>query len=289
MAEKKKSEKGVGILVAAALLVAITVGALSWYFINGQTNTDFLKSSSAQSGTDNSNKTGGNSSGDEADKSATGAGAHYTVEKDKDGNDIYKYSDIPIDFENMQEINEDLYSWIYIPNTQIDNPVAQSKNNDEYYLSHDIYGNYSIYGTLFTEHYNSKDFNDPNTIIYGHDMLNGSMFQNLKLYEDKKYFNANPYFYIFTPNKVLTYEIFSVFFNDDNHLMYTYDFKNKEDFQRFINKAIDRNPKTANIRKDVEVDNGDKLVTLSTSDADNEGVRLLVVGKLIDEQKFDKK
>ena len=70
--------------------------------------------------------------------------------------------------------------------------------------------------------------------------------------------------------------------------MYTYDFKNKEDFERFINKAIDRNPKTANIRKDVEVDSGDKLVTLSTSDGDNEGVRLLVVGKLIDEQKFDK-
>ena len=87
--------------------------------------------------------------------------------------------DNPIDFAHWRSINSDIYAWIRIPNTNIDYPIAQSSTDDIFYLHHDIYGKYKFSGTIYTEMQNSREFIDPNTVIYGHNMTKGYMFHNL--------------------------------------------------------------------------------------------------------------
>ena len=87
--------------------------------------------------------------------------------------------EIPIDFAVLQEQNPEVYAWIQIQDTNIDYPILQREGDNGYYLNHTIDGEQKTEGSIFTEDYNSKDFEDPNTVIYGHDMKNGSMFQNL--------------------------------------------------------------------------------------------------------------
>lgn len=91
--------------------------------------------------------------------------------------------EIPIDFAALQEQNPEVYAWIQIQDTNIDYPILQREGDNGYYLDHTIDGEKKTEGSIFTEDYNSKDFEDPNTVIYGHDMKNGSMFQNLLSYQ----------------------------------------------------------------------------------------------------------
>ena len=85
-----------------------------------------------------------------------------------------------VDFAKLQELNPELYAWIRIPNTAIDYPVAQYGGEEQdFYLHHNMYGEPEFAGCIYTENVNSKDFDDPVTVMYGHNMKNGSMFQNL--------------------------------------------------------------------------------------------------------------
>lgn len=292
MEKKKKSKKWIITLIVITAIVIVAAIFVFWYFFAGQTNYDVFKkpvenTTSAQSNTENtSDSTQGITEKQTEDETAAtvdkGETGLYSITQDNNGYDIYAYTTLPVNFDNMKEINSDLYAWIYFPDTQIDNPIAQySGDDDSYYLTHDVYGNYSIYGTIYTEKCNSKDFSDPNTLIYGHEMLNGSMFQNLHYYEDSSYFEHNPYFYIFEENRVLTYEVYSAFTFDNRHLMYAFDFTNKDEYQSFLDIAA--NPGNGNVRKDMQVTTDDKIVTLSTCDGNNSDARYLVVGVLIND------
>ena len=86
---------------------------------------------------------------------------------------------IPIVFAALQQINPDAFAWIRIPGTAIDYPVLQREGDNSYYLDHTAEGIQAAEGAIFTEDYNTKTFEDVNTVIYGHDMKNGTMFQNL--------------------------------------------------------------------------------------------------------------
>lgn len=287
MPEKKKGKKTLIALIIAAVVILLIIGALVWYFAFGQTNNEVFKKpveSTSQTERTTESTTEKITEGETAPTVGNGASNNYTVNQDDDGNEYYTYTTIPINSENMKEINSDLYAWIYLPNTQIDNPIAQATDKDDsYYLTHDAYGNYSVFGTIYTEKINAKDFSDPNTMIYGHEMLNGSMFQNLHNYEDAAYFNKNPYFYIFTENRVLTYEVFSAFLYDDRHIMYAFDFTTEAGYQSFLNEALNPHSDNANVREGVEVTTSDKIVTLSTCDGLNSNSRYLVVGVLVND------
>ena len=71
-------------------------------------------------------------------------------------------------------------------------------------------------GCIYTESGNSKNFTDPNTVVYGHNMRNGSMFQNLHYYEDPEFFEQNPFVYIYTEDKIRIYEVFASYIYDDS-------------------------------------------------------------------------
>ena len=102
--------------------------------------------------------------------------------------------DNPIDFATLQERNADVYAWIKIPDTKVDYPILQSGDKPEnFYLNHNIDGEYEFAGCIYTQKLNKKDFTDPNTVIYGHNMKNGTMFKALHQFRNKDFFEANKY------------------------------------------------------------------------------------------------
>lgn len=193
--------------------------------------------------------------------------------------------DNPIDFDELAKTNSDLYAWIKVPNTQVDYPVAHTSEDDEnYYLDHDIYKQYLFAGTIYSQPLNKTDFSDPVTVLYGHNMLNGTMFGDLHKYEDEEFFNKNKYFYIYTKGHILTYEVFAASDFHNKHLLRNYDFSDKQVFNNYVNEVQSVDAYNANIRKGVKITEKDKLLVLSTcSNYDNDS-RYLVQGVLVDDE-----
>ena len=189
--------------------------------------------------------------------------------------------EIPIDFEALWEINPEAYAWITIPGTEIDYPILQSETDNTYYLTHNIEGEESPEGAIFTEDYNSKDFEDPNTVIYGHNMRNGSMFQGLHEYMDRAFFDENREVLIYLPDKILHYEIFAAYLYDDRHLLESFDFEDEDVFGAYLNRIFSIRDMNSFIDTDMEVTAEDKIITLSTCYSNESNQRYLVQAVLV--------
>lgn len=191
----------------------------------------------------------------------------------------------PIDFDALQEVNSDIYAWINVPNTEIDYPIVQSPADKEenFYLRRNLSGNYEFRGTLYTQRLNAKDFSDPVTVIYGHDMLDGTMFGTLHYFRDKTFFAENELFYIYTPGHILTYKIVSAYKYDSRHILNSFDFSQEKVFQEYIDFMLSPQSMIAAVREDVTVTTDDRIVTLSTC-IDYGLSRYLVQGVLIDDE-----
>lgn len=195
--------------------------------------------------------------------------------------------DEPIDFEKLWQTNEDIYAWIRVPNTNIDYPILQHKTNDEFYLHHNIYGKYEYAGAIYSEkRCNTKDFTDKNTMLYGHNMTKGYMFENLHKLQDVEFFNECTEFYIYTPDKKMTYKIVSAFQYNNYHVMYSFDFSTDDGYQKYIDTIKNPGYSSVNVREEIEVTTEDKLVTLSTCLGDGKEYRYLVVGVLSDTEEI---
>lgn len=192
--------------------------------------------------------------------------------------------EIPIDFEQLREINPDIYAWIQIDGTNIDYPVVQSADDNEYYLNHTIEGAAGYPGSIYTENLNSKDFTDPNTVIYGHDMKDGSMFQNLHNYSDEEFMLEHPTVIIYTPEKKLTYEIFAAVNYDDRHLLHSFNFEYQGSRQDFLDSIYNSRSFENVIRDDVEVTTDNRILTMSTCIGSQPDRRFLVEAVLISEE-----
>ena len=191
-------------------------------------------------------------------------------------------SESPIDWEGMWEINEDVYAWITVPGTVIDYPILQHATDNTYYLNYNIDGSYGYPGCIYTENMNSKDFTDNNTVIYGHNMKNGSMFAGLHQYEDGNFFMEHPQVLIYTPEKEFEYTIFAAYIYDDRHLMYSFDFTNEDVYASYLDTVLNIRDLSANIRDDVTVTKDDNIITLVTCMSNQPDKRLLVQAVLND-------
>ncbi|MCI8287956.1 MAG: class B sortase [Lachnospiraceae bacterium] len=169
-----------------------------------------------------------------------------------------------IDFEYLKTLNEDIYAWITVPGTIIDYPVLQHPTDDSYYLHHNLDGSYGYPGCIYTESLNTKDFLDPNTVIYGHNMKAGTMFAELHKFEDGDFFAANDEVLIYLPDKTLHYQIFAAYIYDDRHLLYSFDFSDKEVYASYLKSIYDIRDMSANINREITVTEEDKIVTLVT-------------------------
>ena len=180
----------------------------------------------------------------------------------------------PIDFTQLLSVNSDIVGWLRIRALDISYPVVQGKDND-YYLHRTFEKTDNFAGCLFVNSYNMGDFTDQNTIIYGHNMKNGSMFGKLKNFNDPEVFKKSRYFWIFTPDFIYQYRIFSASVVDKTGLTYQNSFTDDE-FDQFISRAYSNSVVD---NQDVTVTKEDRIVTLSTCTGDD-STRFVVMGKL---------
>ena len=123
---------------------------------------------------------------------------------------------LQVDFNKLEEINPDVIAWIEIPGLEISYPVVQGRDND-YYLHHLITGENHKSGSIFMDFHNQEDLSDRNSIIYGHNMKDGSMFGTLDQYQSQALYRNYPYFYMYVTGYIYEYQIFSCYAAPTDH------------------------------------------------------------------------
>ncbi|MBQ8184520.1 MAG: class B sortase [Lachnospiraceae bacterium] len=190
------------------------------------------------------------------------------------------YKENTIDFDSLHETNEDIYAWIQIPGTKVDYPVLQHPTDDSYYLNRTVKRASGLPGSIYSESIHARDFSDPQTILYGHNMKNGTMFGSLHNYEKEENFQGYPYVYIYLPEKTLLYQIFAAVKFSDAYLPAYYDFEEEDCFTSFIE---DVRESSGLINEELDVSFGDQILTMSTCISKDPTHRFLVVAVLVDE------
>ncbi len=184
-------------------------------------------------------------------------------------------SPVTVDFEALRVYGGVVIGWINLPNTVINYPVAQAADN-EYYLDRFLDGSHISGGTLFADFICPSDFSGKNTIIYGHNMKDGSMFALVDDYADQSFYEQHPVMYLNTPTQNYRVDIFSGFTTDPESFVYTTVFASAEDFAAFLTRLY----AASEISCDVPLSADDRIITLSTCAYTGEDVRFVVCGKL---------
>ena len=184
-----------------------------------------------------------------------------------------------VDFEALRENGPDIIGWLSLPDTAINYPVTQTDNN-EYYLHHLYDGTYNKVGCLFADYENQADFSDRNTIIYGHNMRDGSMFAALNEYGEQGYYDGHPQMYLVTPGGGYTMEIFTTFVAEPGESgsdtsPWRLSWKDDGAYTTWLSEMAGRSV----IETDVTVTSSDKVLTLSTCTPGGKS-RFIVMGKL---------
>lgn len=188
--------------------------------------------------------------------------------------------EIPIDFDALRKENEEIYAWITIPETGVDYPVLQSSTDDSFYIHRGVDGNYLYAGTIYSEMQNHKDFSDFNTVLYGHNMKDGSMFASLHLFKDREFFDKNKGILVYTPEHIYHYSIFAGYTYDDRHILNSFDFQDKEARKEYLEEVFAVRTMDAFFDEDLKVTSEDKILTLSTCIGNAPYSRYLVQGVL---------
>ena len=174
------------------------------------------------------------------------------------------------DLDALRKVNADVLGWIQIPGSKIDYPILQGEDN-EYYLKRTWKGHRNTVGSVFLESRNSPDFTDWNTIIYAHNMDNGTMFAGLHRYKRQEYWQEHPYVYIVTDAGVLRYEVFSSYNAKVGSKTYGLSFRQRETREEFIAMALEKSQIDTGIVPAVT----DQIITLSTCSGGEETRRVV--------------
>lgn len=195
------------------------------------------------------------------------------------------YPLLDIDMDALYEINRDFCGWLYFPALDISYPVVQSTDND-YYLRRSFEGESLTAGTLFMDWAAVNDWSDRNTFIFGHNMNNGSMFGRFReMVDDPSICASDPYFYIYTPTEVYTYEIFSYYIvkaDSDRYMTFTTDMT----YDYYVQWALDNS--LYQPEEELDFSERGNIVSLSTcSGVHGSGKRMLVHGVRIRTEAYD--
>lgn len=182
---------------------------------------------------------------------------------------------IAIDWDGLERTNSDVIAWILVPAADISYPVVQGEDN-EYYLHRGLNREYLYAGSVFMDAYNNASFYNYNTVIYGHNMRDGSMFAGLKDFTDEKTYKKCPYFWILTRNADYLYKICSIHEALSGSDTFALRFADYEEYKLWQDKMLSlSSPATGET-----LDYQDRIVTLSTC-TENISMRMTVQGKLV--------
>lgn len=201
-----------------------------------------------------------------------------------------------VDFEKLKSRNPDTKGWIWLKDTNIDYPIVQGPDND-YYLHRDFDGGYLYDGCIFIDAGVEDPFSaDENTVIYGHRMMSGAMFNNLGKYADREFFEEHPVIIIETEDKSYDLHVIAFCKELSDSGLYTTSFDEEwegepeysddgsEESEKIMTKSdfLDLVRQTAVNLSDEPFDEDDAYVTLSTCAYSSGDDRNQVIGILKD-------
>jgi len=190
---------------------------------------------------------------------------------------------LPVDFAQLQDEAPDIYAWLELPDTGIDDPVLQRAGADLFYNSHNAYGQYYMCGAVFSQSaYNGRNFDSPMTVLYGHSTVLGQpgAFMELNNYADEAYFDAHREMRVYMPDGMYVYRIFAACVHSNEHLLYCHDFSDETQFDAFFSSLTEDTSPDSHIDAEALPQAGDKVLTLSTCYSANKNLRYLVMGVL---------
>ena len=187
---------------------------------------------------------------------------------------------ISVDWNELKKINKDIIGWVYFTGLpQISYPVLQADDN-EYYVhrTYDLSSDTSKAGCIFMDYRMADDFSSPYSIIYGHNVRDGSMLSDLAKLKDQTLYDEEPYFWILTPEGNYRYQIFSIFQCHRSADVFQRSFDSwGEDFSKWQNELKLRN----SMQGDVELKEDGHVIAFSTC-VPNSFDRTIVCGTYID-------
>lgn len=281
MEEKKEKKKGKSWLVAAVLLLIVAGGAIGLYIADKAAQKkaeDRLEQLAEEA----------NAEPEAVEKETPEAVDQVLTLEEKIRILEEKYGiAIPeknLDFKQLREdTNKDIYAWICLPGTVIDYPVVQHPSDEAYYLEHNLDGSKGYPGCIYSQSYNKKDFSDRMTVLYGHNMKDGTIFAGLHNYEDADFFKENPYVFLYTENDIFVYKIFAAYAASDEHLLFNYDWTIDRIFLDYLAGIQERKDLSRNVDREIELTADSQILTLSTCIGGVQNKRYLVQGVLLRE------
>ena len=192
---------------------------------------------------------------------------------------------------------KDVYAWLEVPDFakilgtdhELSYPVAQHPTDRNFYLSRDLDGNSNKAGTIFSEAecegkvINSRDLNDPVTVLYGHNQANRTMFGGLQSMLKNMDFSQQHLVYMYQKDRRVTYQIVGGVQYDTSHIIYYHDFNNDDVFNSFFDQLWKETDSTTNLDKDNKPVAGDKVLILSVCKNGDDNHRYLIVCKMIED------
>ena len=172
---------------------------------------------------------------------------------------------ITVDFSALKSVNEDIVGWLYIEAIpKISYPIVQGKDN-QYYLKHTVEGVENSSASIFMDYRNNSDYSDANTIIYGHNMKNLSMFGLLKQMKDPEVFAKSPYIWIVTEQEEICYEVFSARNVSEHDALYNQLRIDPEEFLALLGEYH----AASEVESAHTFDGTEQIITLSTCTSDD--------------------
>ena len=194
------------------------------------------------------------------------------------------YSEKMLKVKTLKQENQDIVGILEIDNININYPVLQG-NDNEFYMTHNYKKEKSRNGSIFLDKSYNWDIESNNLLIYGHNLNNGTMFQELLKYESENFYKEHPIILFTTEDEEKSFEIISVFkskvYNKQDDVFKYYFFinpKNEEEYNNYIKNIKEKS--LFNIEKTPKY--GTELITLSTCSYHVKDGRFVVVGSKIE-------
>lgn len=179
-----------------------------------------------------------------------------------------------VDFEALQKINLDVVGWIYIEGTAVNYPIVQGEDNN-YYLKRMIDGSWNSNGSIFLDCDSEPDFTGNNSILYGHNMRNGAMFETILRYQEQEFFEEHPVALLLTPQgnyKIRFFSGYTAELTDPAWELYFTDM----DYGQWLAEIAGRSCFVSSESPDA----ADRVVTLSTCSYEFDNARFVLHGIL---------
>lgn len=191
-------------------------------------------------------------------------------------------ADAQIDFPSLKEENPDIFAWIHVPGTEIDYPVLQSEQADDFYESHNAYGQEDENGAIYIELANLTNMCDFNTVLHGKTGTDEKgLFADLYRFADPDFFQEHENIYLYMDGNILTYEIFAAYERENTSLLRSYDFTYLDGCAQFLDDLYGIRDMTMNLREGWEgVTPYHFLITLTTQKGEKPDSQFVVIAIL---------